>query len=146
AAAQVIRGSDASLDVPFRVDRPDEFDLWPEEWKQESSPSRQRQGLARDRDTLLPKYALAQSIEMLQATDTLTVYDYTVFLDGMARWRRSGNVPREPGDGPPGGLDALGVRSLILPPATCPPRTDQWQLIHGAVQPSLPADVRVWKN
>jgi hypothetical protein len=54
----------------------------------------------------------------------------------------------------------LGVRYLILPPATRPPRGGQWQLVRGdrhpgtalsadsrsAAQSSLANDVRLWKN
>jgi hypothetical protein len=160
AAAEAIRATVGSYDQPFRVDRPHDFDLWPEEWSSERSPTRQRDGLARDRDTLLPKYALAESIEILHAQDTSAVLEYQLLLDGIRRWSKGRGGVAEGDDGHPGGLVALGVRYLILPRGLRPPG-GQWRPLENKYEGGAAAhhlapahspvgrgssDVRIWEN
>ncbi len=160
AAATTILDSNGSDDQPFRVDRPDDFDLWPSEWSLEGSPTRQRDGLLQDRDTLLPKHALAESIEMLQAEDTSNVLDYQVFLDGVRRWSQAPSDSHDGDDRHASGLEALGVGYVVLPRGLRPPSDGPWRLLRTPRTVDTPAgadgrvakiapqgdDFRIWQN
>jgi hypothetical protein len=142
--AEAIRAREAGSDQPYRVDRAGESWL-PREWGRTSSANRQVEGLVWDRHTLRPRYALSESLEMLQASDTSGVFDYQVFLDSIQRMRSRRQGSASDVDQHPRGLDALGTKYFVLPRGTSPPRTGEWKPLLATVTASLP-DVRVWEN
>jgi hypothetical protein len=141
AVAEFIHAREASSAEPYRVDRVGEH--WrPAPWASTSSPHRQIDGLAWDRQTLYPRHALSEATEMLDVPDTSAVFEYHAFLDCIQRLRAGEDVED---DRHARGLDALGVRYSVLSPGAQPPRTGDWRRLPAATTAVAP-DVRLWEN
>jgi len=82
---------------PYRVYR---RPIWmPPSWRSSASPTRLVEAMRWDRDTLWPKYNLAEAIPVAEVQSTMNPYDYQVFL-WVANKRGHGTVSSRETAGP----------------------------------------------
>jgi hypothetical protein len=118
AMAQRIAELDDADRTSYRIHRalPDRW--VPSKWARRASPQRAGEGIAWDRDTMLPKYPLPEGWRMLEAHGTMTNYDYLALLNISRQY----GVQRADGvlEPHPAVLEALSTRWLVVPRGTRP--------------------------
>jgi hypothetical protein len=138
AMAAAVRRENVDAVCPERVHRPANW--WPKEWKGQSSAARQLEGMAWDRDTLMPRYGLLYGVNMLEAQDTMTLQDHQALY---SRVRGAGSDDPEH---QAAWLNRLGVKFLILPHGQRPPQEENWRMAADVASPGCEGDARLWVN
>jgi hypothetical protein len=91
----------------------------------------------------MPKHALPLGVPILQASDTLELHDFQVFLSRLRRADASKTNDVQASVSP---LDVLNVKYMILPRGARPPGESNWRMLEPKGQGDPQGDVRVWLN